>query len=140
MFPGSAGTTVSSNTKVFIEECDVAEFLKNIRKIAFVLAVAASAGTAMAQAGAVKPAESVVGGMHIIDRTLVLPVGGTEIVALPPDLQTATLSLPDVLHVNLVSQKVAEILAHHEGQTDVLFTGKDAIYRFHVTVVKHPVR
>ncbi|GAC86459.1 hypothetical protein Gbth_025_011 [Gluconobacter thailandicus F149-1 = NBRC 100600] len=116
------------------------DFLKNMRKMALATAITGFAGTAVAQTADVKPLQSTVNGMHIIDRTLVLPVGGTEIVALPPDLQTATLSLPDVLHVNLVSQKVAEILAHHEGQTDVLFTGKDTIYRFHVTVMKRPVR
>lgn len=116
------------------------DFLRNLRKMALGAAIMGFAVTAGAQAGEVKPPESIVGGMHIIDRTLVLPVGGTEIVALPPDLQTATLSLPDVLHVNLVSQKVAEILAHHEGQTDVLFTGKDTIYRFHVSVVKRAAR
>jgi len=125
---------------LFVKECGVVDFLRNLRKMALGAAIMGFAVTAGVQAAEVKPPESIVGGMHIIDRTLVLPVGGTEIVALPPDLQTATLSLPDVLHVNLVSQKVAEILAHHEGQTDVLFTGKDTIYRFHVSVVKRAAR
>jgi len=117
----------------------VVDFLKNIGKAAFSAVIMGLAVLPSARADAPKTPESVVGGMHIIDRTLVLAVGGTEIVALPPNLQTASISLPDVVHVNLVSQKVAEILAHHDGQTDVLFTGKDTIYRFHVTV-QRPAR
>lgn len=112
---------------------------KNMKRVAIAAVIIGVISASGARAEEPKPPESTVGGMHIIDRTLAMPVGGTEIVALPPNLQTASISLPDVVHVNLVSQKVAEILAHHDGQTDVLFTGKDTIYRFHVTV-KRPAR
>lgn len=109
-------------------------FLKNIRTAGLVVLTLGMASLSAARAADPKPVESAVGGMRIIEHTLVMTLGGTEIVALPPNLQTASISLPAIVHINLVSQKVAEILAHQEGRTDVLFTGKDTIYRFHITV------
>lgn len=92
-----------------------------------------------ASAEITKPVESVVNGMHIVDRTVTLQVGASEIVALPPNVQSASTPLPDILSINLVSHQVAEIMGRREGRTDVLFTGRDTIYRYHVTV-QHPGR
>lgn len=85
-----------------------------------------------------KPVESVVNGVHIMDRTITLQAGASEIVALPSNVQSASAPLPDILSINLVSHQVAEIMGRREGRTDVLFTGRDTIYRYHVTV-QHPV-
>ena len=86
-----------------------------------------------------KPVESVVNGVHIMDRTITLQAGASEIVALPPNVQSASTPLPDILSINLVSHQVAEIMGRREGRIDVLFTGRDTIYRYHVTV-QRPVR
>lgn len=109
--------------------------LANICSCALGLGVLISAPQASAELS--KPVESVVNGMHVVDRMIVLQVGGSEIVALPPNVQSASTSVPDVLSINLVSHQVAEIMARKEGRTDVLFSGRDTIYRYHVTV-QHP--
>jgi Flp pilus assembly secretin CpaC len=86
-----------------------------------------------------RPVESVVNGVHIMDRTITLQAGASEIVALPSNIQSASAPLPDILSINLVSHQVAEIMGRREGRTDVLFTGRDTVYRYHVTV-QRPVR